>query len=108
MTAARRSPLAAVVAVLIVLLVGLLPSSAAADLPSTGSALGGVVHHHLALPGIVRAESVTAHLYSDVALDTAMVAALALLGWAARRCRGVPALAMASRAPGSRDPPRVR
>jgi hypothetical protein len=100
----RRKPLAAAAAALMVLLVGLLPSSAALG-PATGSALGQVSHHHFTVPGIVRAEFVAHELHLDATLWTATLAGLALLGWvlfrSARRAAPVVPLPI----PAGRDPP---
>jgi hypothetical protein len=86
MTPGRRKHFAAAAAALIALLVAVLPSSAAAFGPETGSTLGQATHyHHLAVPGIVRAEVVIHKLPSDAALAGSALAGLALLGWAVRR-----------------------
>jgi hypothetical protein len=109
MTAARRSPLAATVAVLITLLVVLMPASAAAAaMPSTGQLLGKPISHHLAIPAVLRAESATPDLHADATLVAAALLGLALLGWACRRTADTPAYRIAVSAPGSRDPPEPR
>jgi hypothetical protein len=104
---ARRRPLASSVALLIVLLVGLLPSSIEAIGTPAGPVLGAVVHHHLTMPGLVRAETATHDLHADAALYTTVVAGLMLLAWAARRPTHTVLVPVAPRTPGSRDPPRV-
>ncbi len=87
MTAGRRKPFVAAAAVMIALLVALLPSSAAAFGPPTESVVGQVAHHHLTVPGLVRAEAVSHDLSSDGVLSGALLAGLALLCWALRRSR---------------------
>src|SRR4051794_3886659 len=82
---ARRRPVASSVALLIVLLVALLPSSVQAVGPPAGRVRGGVVHPPLTVPGIVRAEAATHDLHADTALYTVAVAGLMLLAWAIRR-----------------------
>ena len=104
---ARRRPLASSVALLIVLLVGLLPTSVEAVGTPAGPVLGAVVHHHLTVSGIVRAEAAAHDLHADAALSTAAVAGLLLLAWAVRRRTYTALVPVAQRAPGSRDPPRV-
>ena len=108
MTAGRRKHCAAVAAALIALLVAVLPSSAAAFGPATGSMLGHASHyHHLTVPGIVRAEVVSHDLAFDAALAGSTLAGLVLLGWAVRRernaLRSVPLPIRAGR-----DPPPFR
>jgi len=104
---ARRRPLASSVALLIVLLVGVLPASAAAVGLPTGPVLGAVRHHHVTMPGIVRAETVTQDLHAEAALQTAALAGLALLAWAARRPVKLAAQPAMLPVPGGRDPPRA-
>jgi hypothetical protein len=108
MTAARRSPLAATVAVLITLLVVMMPASAAVALPSAGQLLGKPVAHHLSIPAVLRAESATQDVHADAVLAAAALLGLALLGWACRRTVDTPTCRVALSAPGSRDPPRPR
>ena len=105
--AARRRPLASSVALLIVLLVGLLPASVEAVGTPAGPVLGAVVHHHLTMPGMIRAEAATHNLHADATLYTAVVAGLMLLAWAVRRRTHTALVPVAPRTPGSRDPPRV-
>jgi hypothetical protein len=109
MTAGRRKPFAAVAAALIALLVAVLPSSAAAFGPETGSMLGQVSHHHhLAVPGIVRAEVVSHDLPSATALAGSALAGIVLLGWAVRRA-GTARLSVRRRwLAAGRDPPPSR
>jgi hypothetical protein len=103
---ARQRPLAAAAAALMVLLVGLLPSSAVALGPVTGSALGQVTHHHFTVPGIVRAEVLVAQeLHPDAALWIATLAALALLGWVLFRSGRTAARPVTLPIPAGRDPP---
>jgi len=105
---ARQKPLAAAAAALMVLLVGLLPSSAVALAPATGSVLGQVTHHHFTVPAIVRAEAAAQELHSDAILWTATLAGLALLGWVLFRPGRTAARPVSLPIPAGRDPPPAR
>jgi len=108
MTAARRSPLAATVTVLMTLLVVLMPASAAVRLPSTDQLLGKPAAHHLSIPAVLRAESASQDLHADAGLAAAALLGLALLGWACRRTAATPARRLVPAVPGSRAPPESR
>lgn len=108
MTPARRSPLAATVALLITVLVVLMPASAAVALPSTGQLLGKPIAHHLTIPAVLRAEPAIQDLQSDAALAATTLLGLALLGRAGRRTADTPTCRIAPATPGSRDPPGSR
>jgi hypothetical protein len=105
---ARRKPLLAAAAALTVLLVALLPSSAAVLGPVTGSVLGQVTHHHFTEPGIVRAEVVAHEVHSDATLWTATLAGLLLLGWMLFRPARDAARPVTLPIPVGRDPPPAR
>jgi len=107
MTAARRSPLAITAGLFVALLVGVLPASAVAVAPVASSAVGAVVHHHLTIRGLVRAEIIGSELHSDGALGTVALAGLVLLGWARRRPARLPLVPASLPTLGGRDPPRV-
>ena len=99
-----RKPLIAAAAVLITLLIGLLPSSAVL-VPTTGMVLGQVTHHHLTVPGIVRAEVVAPDLHPDAALWASALAGLALLGWVLFRPGSTTVRPIMLPVPAGRDPP---
>jgi len=105
MTAARRSPLAIAAGLFVALLVGVLPASAAAVTPVAGSAVGVVVHHHLTMPGPVRAEIIGSELHSDAAMGAVVLAGLVLLGWASRRPTRLPLVPATLPTLGGRGPP---
>jgi hypothetical protein len=99
-----RKPLIATAAVLITLLIGLLPSSAVL-VPTTGMVLGQVTHHHLTVPGIVRAEVVAPDLHPDAVLWAGTLVGLALLGWVLFRPGLTAVRPVLLPVPAGRDPP---
>lgn len=105
MTAVRRSPLAIAAGLLVVLLVGVLPASATTVTPLAGSAAGAVVHHHLTMPGLVRAEVIGSELHTDGGLGAVALVGLALLGWARRRPARMLLQPARLATRGGRDPP---
>ncbi|HEU5269566.1 MAG TPA: hypothetical protein VFU36_06535 [Jatrophihabitans sp.] len=105
---ARRKPLLAIATVLAALLVALLPSSAAAFGPAAGPALGQLTHHHLAMPGILRAEAAVHELQLDAGLWAASLTGLGLLGWLRYRAGRAAARPIALPIPTGRGPPPVR
>ena len=104
----RRKPLLAVATVLAALLVALLPSSAAAFGPAAVPALGQLTHHHLAMPGILRAEVVGHELQLEAGLWAAALTSLGLLGWLRYRADRAAARPIALPTPTGRGPPPVR